>query len=479
MSLLPADVFRRFLCSLRSAELRDGTTLPPPERLLQNIWYHQRLLRDRLITIDGRTLRVLHPGFWNREAGPDFREAVLQFNDEAPVSGDVEVDVHTAGWKQHGHDRNVNFRKVILHVVWDLPGTPRSLSPTLALRAYLDAPAEELEAWFRGLPDDWPADLRGKCSAPLRHLGREQIQELLLQAASVRLERKAAELRLRARQAGWEQALWEGLFRALGFKNNTWPMLRLAELLELLHQSAPVSVTAWQAHLLGVSGLLPSDTTGRSLITRKYVRELWDHWWRSRNHFATSVLPASIWKFHGLRPANRPERRLAVAASWLQSRDLIRRLEKWFHLDDKTFPQSLRLLLEEAPDPFWSRHWSFGTPRLRRPVPLLGDQRVTDLAMNVILPWFWSRSETGGNREMKGLAEKRYFAWPSGQDNAILRLARERLLRGIRLPPGAASQQGLLQIVRDFCDHSNSICESCRFPELVREIREWGEKEHP
>jgi len=26
----------------------------------------------------------------------------------------------------------------------------------------------------------------------------------------------------------------------------------------------------------------------------------------------------------------------------------------------------------------------------------------------------------------------------------------------------------LMQIVRDFCEHSNAICADCRFPELVR-----------
>jgi hypothetical protein len=35
----------------------------------------------------------------------------------------------------------------------------------------------------------------------------------------------------------------------------------------------------------------------------------------------------------------------------------------------------------------------------------------------------------------------------------------------------AAAQQGLLQIVRDFCDHSNAICADCRFPELVRNMQ--------
>jgi Protein of unknown function (DUF2851) len=48
----------------------------PPERLLQTIWHHQRLVRDQLKTLDGETVRVLHPGFRNVEGGPDFRGAV-------------------------------------------------------------------------------------------------------------------------------------------------------------------------------------------------------------------------------------------------------------------------------------------------------------------------------------------------------------------------------------------------------------------
>src|SRR5215472_16911124 len=48
----------------------------PPERLLQAIWQHQRLKRDALVSLDGKSIRVLHPGFVSREGGPDFRNAV-------------------------------------------------------------------------------------------------------------------------------------------------------------------------------------------------------------------------------------------------------------------------------------------------------------------------------------------------------------------------------------------------------------------
>jgi hypothetical protein len=51
-------------------------------------------------------------------------------------------------------------------------------------------------------------------------------------------------------------------------------------------------------------------------------------------------------------------------------------------------------------------------------------------------------------------------------------LARQRLLGVARQAfGGAAEQQGLIQIVRDFCDHSNAVCSNCQFPDLVKEFR--------
>jgi Protein of unknown function (DUF2851) len=91
----------------------------PAERLVQAIWQHQRLRRGELKTAAGKSVRVIHPGFANLEGGPDFRGAVLQIGGDAPCCGDVEIDLRTAGWRAHGHDRNPNFQNVLLHVVWD------------------------------------------------------------------------------------------------------------------------------------------------------------------------------------------------------------------------------------------------------------------------------------------------------------------------------------------------------------------------
>ena len=453
--------------------LRDDGTVPP-EKLLQAVWQHQRLQRHNLVTGEGKRLRILHPGFLSLEGGPDFRSAVLQFDNNAPVSGDVEIDLQPSGWHAHGHDTNPHFKNVILHVVWDEGQKSKSGSQAvparLSLKNILDAPAAELALALEndsGLPES----LRGKCSAPLRELSSAQLSELLHAAAKVRFQNKAAAILARAKLSGWEQALWEHLFRALGYKHNVWPMQNLAET-KLRWANGTKTPLELQARLLGVSGLLPDDLTRAQKSSDTFLRHAWDHWWRDRDEFSDCTLPRAVWKFHGLRPANHPQRRLALASHWLASESLAEKIEEWCVSD---IPQagwltSLHTIFQVERDEFWSWHWTFKSPRLVRPQPLLGEARVTDLAVNVVLPWLWIRAREGKSEKILHEVERRFFAWPSADDNSVLKLARQRLLGAstARLLKGAAQQQGLMQIVRDFCDHSNAICADCRFPELVR-----------
>ena len=468
----PAENFYaewRLQCGVANV-LRDEND-SPPERLLQAVWQHQRLRRDRLRTTDERAIHVLHPGFASAEGGPDFRGAVIQIGDDAPRSGDVEVDLRASGWHAHGHDRNPSFRNVILHVIWDEPKLTGNTPAILSLRNSLDAPLAELGLWLETeSPRVLPENLRGRCSPALRELKGPQTAELLRAAAHVRFQSKAAQFHARARHVGWEQAFWEGLFRALGYKHNVWPMQNLGESRPRWSRDAD-SVFILQARLLGTSGLLPAEMTRTRKSTDGYLRRVWDCWWREREEFSDCVLPRAIWKFHGLRPANHPQRRLALAAHWLASGDLIAKLEKWCAagLPDNALLDSLLEILQVEHDEFWSWHWTFRSTRLRKSHPLLGTARITDLAVNVVLPWLWIRAAEGKNERLQQVIEHRYFTWPRAEDNAVLKLARQRLLGG---PPGcalpnAAAQQGLMQIVRDFCERTNAVCESCRFPELL------------
>jgi hypothetical protein len=251
-------------------------------------------------------------------------------------------------------------------------------------------------------------------------------------------------------------------------------MQNLAES-RLLWSRGAKSPFAFQARLLGISGLLPGELTRSQRGPDTYLRRVWDCWWRERDEFADCILPRTVWKFHGLRPANHPQRRLALAAHWLADKNFISGIRNWCaaNVADSALPDSLLEILQVERDEFWSWHWTFKSARQAEPQPLLGMTRATDLAVNVILPWLWARAVEGKNATLRLEMERRYFGWPAAEDNSVLKLARQRLLgtstrRALR---SAAEQQGLMQIVRDFCEHSNAICDNCRLPAMAAEFR--------
>jgi hypothetical protein len=223
---------------------------------------------------------------------------------------------------------------------------------------------------------------------------------------------------------------------------------------------------------------LPAELSRSRAGADAYLRELWDLWWRERDQYAEALLPGGAWRLHGLRPANHPLRRLALVAHWWADGTIPARLESWFMAANGEQPPAaagLLKVLRPQEDDFWSWHWTLRGRRLDQPQPLAGPDRMTDLAVNVLLPWFWARARQGGQRPMMAQAERRYLAWPPAQDNSVLRLAQRRLLGGGGCRwRTAAQQQGLLQIVRDFCDHSDPLCSDCPFPECLAGTRAPG-----
>lgn len=452
--------------------LREGEEVP--ERALQVVWQQQRL-KSGLKLGDGQLLRVLHPGFWNYESGPDFREAVVRIGDGPALRGDVEIDVELAGWRAHGHDTNPAFGNVILRVVWKLPR--RNHDAILALHPHLDSPWPKLKEWALNEPvGELPARLQGACCEPMRGMSETRRNELLDQAALVRLDSKAGQLETRARQVGWGLALIEGLFAGLGYKRNAWPMRQVARAMSEmeLKRADSDNETVRLALMLGIAGLMPDDWSRTNQRSSKYLTELWSAWWRLREAARDHVLPSDIWRFSGVRPSNRPERRLALAAQWLDSADLPGRIEEWCGGEAPVRAAANRLLqiLGQQSPSFFDDHCTFSAKPLARKAPLIGTARLTDLAVNTVLPWLHARAAVGRNRKLANRIESLYLTWPKSEDNSVLRLARQRLLgtRSVRVLKSAGQQQGLLQIVRDFCAHTDSLCIGCPFPDYVKRL---------
>lgn len=263
-----------------------------PEKLLQRIWRDQEFLRPEARTQDGARLTILHPGRWNHLGGPDFKGARLRLGGRE-VSGDVEVHLRAGDWQTHGHAADPAYDGVILHVVlfppptkWTAGAEGRRIPLFVLLpRLWHDLEAYAAEAAVAALADRPAAEPWGK----LRDLPEEELITLIDAAGQQRWEGKVRHAARRIELLGWEAACHHAALEILGYRFNRAPMLRVAGALPLAR---------WQP---GGAALL-----------------------------ADAIEAGAPWQRQGVRPANRPERRLAQYAEWQSLRpDWVATLDEW------------------------------------------------------------------------------------------------------------------------------------------------------
>ena len=96
------------------------------ESSIQKVWALQHLQPGNWLTRTGERIRIHSPGRWNRSAGPDFREAVIEIDGQNFV-GDVEIHLYREDWWRHGHAVDPAYNGVILHVVLFAGGMEREV----------------------------------------------------------------------------------------------------------------------------------------------------------------------------------------------------------------------------------------------------------------------------------------------------------------------------------------------------------------
>jgi hypothetical protein len=458
--------------------LRDADSnyipIPISERLVQCIWYDQRLTSDSLETTDGRRLRVVSPGWWNLEAGPDFRHATVHIGDEPERTGDVEIHLRAEDWDHHGHERDRRFNDVILHVVlWEAGSghVPRTqagqIIPQVIIQHHLDSPLEQL---YDDIDlDSYPHNVgnhQGQCADVLRGVPVSSLGALFDAAGE---ERFAAKLRRFMRwihRVGAEQAFYEAWMEGLGYKANKTAFrllaqrLPLAELNERRAHLAPI--------LFGVANFLPTGAPTSSTTAVAHTKRLWNAWWKLRPDFEERILASNAWQFHGFRPANHPHRRLGAAVALLRKHPKL--MEKVLGAiesggDPGTF-------FAEVSDDYWSRHFTLGSKTQSQASELIGLSRAQEIVTNILLPFAAAQAQNIGNPKLHEAVKTAYSELPAPPSNSILRLAAGQLFQN---PPlarrsikTARQQQGVIQIFRDFCINDKSGCHNCLFPELVR-----------
>jgi hypothetical protein len=442
------------------------------ERLVQAIWHDQRLNTTALATTDGRAVRVIFPGSWNVEAGPDFRHATIQLDDGPEHKGDIEIHLRADDWNAHRHHTDPNYNDVILHVVlWEAGGDTVIFNraglpvPQLVLQPHLVAPIESI---YDDIDlDAYPHNVRphgGGCINVMHRLTPPQIEKFLDAAGDERFASKTRKYIRWIHRDGAEQAFYEGWMESLGYKSNKIPFRTLAQRLPLKIISQHRDDVA--PLLFGLAGFLPTVAGDDPC-----VKKLWNSWWKLRPDFAEKILPDTAWRRTGIRPLNHPHRRLGAAAALLKKHPNLL-AETIGALRTGGDPARLFANLR---DDYWSRHFTLGGHAQPKPVELLGPLRVQQILANVILPFAAAHAEITGDDALRAAARRHYDALTSGEHNSLLQLAGQQFFatdtEARRQLNTERRQQGILQILLDFCVNDKSVCRDCRFPEMVESWR--------
>ena len=440
-----------------------------PEAVLQCIWYDHLFPEDGLVTADGRTLRVLSPGWWNHGAGPDFKGAQIEIAGRI-CNGDVEIHHSHGAWKAHGHHLDPRYDNVLLHVVLESapPLEPMVTSsgkaiPALLLANYVRDVHELAEALS---VESYPyevAGAHGACAALIPAQGTGPLDEFLLLAGDWRLLNKARAMRMRMDRSGPDQAVYEALLAACGYSHFKQHFQVIARSLpyDRARQLALQDPMVLEAALLHLGGLLP-DTLPEGTTAAPHFGRL-----RAlrRDHLEGLRRLPLEWRRVGVRPNNHPERRLAGAARLVArtaQHGLMDTLEDIWREDLKPVARRRRFeeLFPKAMG-FWASHCTWTGKRLTKPVAPLGGERIRSIIGNVFVPAALAVARQRRDRGKEERIHAFFAALPKESGNQIVKIMLPRLLaEHDTLKLDFRRQQGILQMHQDWCE-PNPSCHNC------------------
>lgn len=425
------------------------------EKFLYHIWDAQHLQTD-LHTESGEQVKVIYPGRWNTDAGPDFKEAIIKIGDQVR-RGDVEIHLCSYDWTAHKHHENKDFNQVILHLVYEHNAQythsiseNNKLIEILVVKDKLNDDINKLLEAYRErqfLPSDQFCGL-------FAGLDLETTSLMLQNFGNIRLRKKIDRFAAELFFSDFNQLLYQGVMEALGYSKNKFQMLQLALILNyaLLKKFYYQGMTLDQliSILLTSSGLLE-----RMPVT--FPRELISKWIElyAQQDFFIETLEIE-WHLFRIRPQNHPAIRLIQIADFLH-RSL-----------DHTFFYSILELFSCRQDEFRTIEFTRKLYQLFADssgiIPdsyRLGHERIDIILVNIILPLSILFAEKMNYPDFQKVAWELYADFKALPENYLIENMKKFMDSSQRklISRKAIYQQGLIQIYYSFCQHQ--YCQSC------------------
>jgi hypothetical protein len=468
------------------------------ELWLHYLWKEDRFSQQCLRTDDAKTIQVLFPGWYNRGWGPDFRDARILIGEDE-LFGDVELHIEESAWKDHHHDQDSTYNRVILHVFLERGRRPAinhfgQIVPALCLG---DAAYRRFWRAETNRPVEVVRDLPGACGLSLIPAQYPRLRSLIFQAAEQRMMQKADvfdELLRDTAEKEWEQVLYVSLCRSIGYSAydetlvqlaQTYPYAEILGLLQKQHRQNRIEVLGrW----LGFTGLLDSVSSGQ--VNDSLRRE-----WAAMRQFWQDIGGVSLMNpirpKTSSRPLNHPLRRLlglyyhleriqfqGLLKSWLK---FVQDSESQLHGAPAPGKRLQQLMADLFPQPDWEPLNRLLSADSTTPLPvkarLIGEKRQRVILANTIIPFFLSWSRRIGDKRLEKTLLALFLVLPAEGRNSKTRFMEQRLLKGqigFKVKKNLSYHQGLIQLHDDCCRSFYEGCDRCSLMQLLNQDRNLG-----
>lgn len=422
------------------------------EQLLHYCWKHKLFPVNGLLTTDGQALEVLDPGLHNSNAGPDFFNAKVKIDGQLWV-GNVEIHDRASDWFLHGHEKDVHFNNVILHVVGLADTQAETADGSRPPQMELQVPEQVRHNYDELIKtDSYPP-----CYRIIPSLSRLTKHSWMSALETERLERKTEDIKRRAArcQGSWEAAYFVTMARNYGFGIN-------AEAMEQWAFSIPLNdvghhrddIFQIEAFFMGQAGLLDPlsipERHRQAAITDEYFFRLNNEYRYLAHKFSLQPVDFHSWRFLRLRPQNFPHIRISQLANlYFHRRASLSQL-----IECKDI-KSVKELLSTSVTSYWQTHYAFGCeskPNEKH----LSDASLNLLLINTVVPMLFAF----GRHKLDDTLCDRAFDFLEqlkAENNHITRTWKDI---GLDVE-NAGDSQALIQLKNEYCDRRD--CLRCRF----------------
>ncbi|HBE42131.1 MAG TPA: DUF2851 domain-containing protein [Bacteroidales bacterium] len=416
------------------------------EEFLHYLWKYSLYDPDSIRDTENNKIKVIHPGEYNHDAGPDFFNARLIIGG-TEWAGNVEIHSSASHFDTHGHNLDRAYDNVILHVVAmndkkvfnskgvEILTTTMSFNPEL-YEKYLDLVNNPFII---------------ACQEDIRQIDPLFVRHWLGSLVIERLREKSEQILRIYSETGndWEETFYRLLCRYFGFRVNTEPFEMLATALPFRiirkHSDNRFQI---EALLFGSAGLL-DEGLFREAVTDDYYISLIREYKILSAKYSLQPLHGWIWKFARLRPANFPTVRLSQLAAMLSGTGgLFSRALECNDIKD------LKGVFDVRASDYWDNHFVFGRESRYSPKHT-GSQASDILLINAVIPSIFVYGRT---RDINEVCEKAlsFLEEIAPEENSIIN---EWKVIGIEAE-SAFFSQALLQLRNSYCRKRR--CLDCR-----------------